>query len=161
MTQVEPPAVGTEEQVVSQFGYRQELRRTLRFFSLFSVAFSIISITTGIFLNYQPSFGTLGSAMIWIWPVAGVGQLLVALILSELATRIPLAGANYQWGARLVNPAYGWFVGALGVMYGAVGLPGIMLLAAAPFSEYVLNLSNPGPHTTLFIALVILTVAYL
>ena len=160
MTQAGPSPV-TEEQVVSEFGYRQELRRTLRFFSVFSVAFSIISITTGIFLNYQTSFGTLGPVMIWTWPVAGVGQLLVALILSELATRIPLAGANYQWGARLVNPAYGWFVGALGVMYGAVGLPGIMFLAAAPFSEYVLNLTKAGPRTTLFIALVILTVAYL
>src|SRR5690348_5544852 len=160
MTQIDPVPV-TEEQVVSAFGYRQELRRTLRFFSLFSIAFSIISITTGIFLNYQASFGTLGSVMIWTWPVAGVGQLLVALILSELATRIPLAGANYQWGARLVNPAYGWFVGSLGVMYGAVGLPGIMFLAAAPFTEYVLNITAGGPRTTLFIALIILTVAYM
>ena len=160
MTPIDP-APATEEQVVSQFGYRQELRRTLRFFSLFSIAFSIISITTGIFLNYQASFGTLGSVMIWTWPVAGVGQLLVALILSELATRIPLAGANYQWGARLVNPAYGWFVGSLGVMYGAVGLPGIMFLAAAPFTEYVLNITAGGPRTTLFIALIILTVAYM
>ena len=160
MSQLEPAPV-SEEQVVSEFGYRQELRRTLKFFSVFSVAFSIISITTGIFLNYQSSFGTLGSVMIWTWPIAGVGQLLVALILSELATRIPLAGANYQWGARLVNPAYGWFVGALGVMYGAVGLPGIMFLAAAPFSEYVLNLTHAGPRTTLFIALLLLTVAYL
>jgi amino acid transporter len=152
---------GSEEQVVSGFGYRQELRRTLSFFSVFAVAFSVISITTGIFLNYQVSFATLGPVMIWTWPVAGVGQLLVALILSELATRIPLAGANYQWGARLVNPTYGWFVGALGVMYGAVGLPGIMFLAAAPFSEYVIHDTSAGPRTTLFIALVLMTVAYL
>ena len=160
MSQVEP-SVATEEQVVSGFGYRQELRRTLKLFSLFSVAFSIISITTGIFLNYQTSFGTLGSVMIWTWPIAGAGQLIVAVILAELANRIPLAGANYQWGARLVNPTYGWFVGALGVMYGAVGLPGIMYLAAAPFTQYVLNMTHAGPRTTLFIALVIMTVAYL
>ena len=152
---------GSEEQVVALFGYRQELRRTLRSFSIFSVAFSVISITTGIFLNYATSFGELGSAMIWTWPVAGVGQLLVALILAELATRIPLAGANYQWGARLVSPTYGWFVGALGIMYGAVGLPGIMYLAAAPFTEYVINDNTAGPRLTLFIALVIMTVAYL
>jgi amino acid transporter len=153
-------AAETEEQVVSDFGYRQELRRTLKFFSVFAVAFSIISITTGIFLNYQTSYGILGPVMIWTWPVAGVGQLLVALVLAELATRIPLAGANYQWGARLVNPTYGWFVGSLGVMYGAVGLPGIMYLAAAPFTEYVINHSG-GPRTGLFIALLIMTVAYI
>jgi amino acid transporter len=155
------PAALSEERVVAQFGYKPELRRTLKFFSVFAVAFSIISITTGIFLNYQTSFGTVGPVMIWTWPVAGVGQILVALILAELATRIPLAGANYQWGARLVNPTYGWFVGALGVMYGAVGIPGILYLAAAPFTAYVLNLSSAGPHTILFIALLLMTVAYL
>lgn len=151
----------SDDAAVGEFGYKQELRRALKFFSVFSVAFSIISITTGIFLNYVPSFDELGPAMIWTWPVAGIGQILVALILAELATRIPLAGANYQWAARLVNPTYGWFVGALGVMYGAVGLPGILLLAAAPYSGYVANDLGGGPRSVLFLALVLLTVAYL
>ncbi len=158
-TDVEPS--GSEEQVVNSFGYRQELRRGLRAFSVFSVAFSIISITTGIFLNFAFGITELGPVSIWLWPVAGVGQLLVALVLAELATRIPLAGANYQWGARLVSPTYGWFVGALGVMYGAVGLPGIMFLAAAPLTTYVFNVSAPSSRLVLFIALLLLTVAYL
>ncbi|PZS33548.1 MAG: hypothetical protein DLM58_07615 [Pseudonocardiales bacterium] len=153
--------VGDEEQVVTGFGYRQELRRSLHWFSVFSVAFSIISITTGIFLNFGFGISELGPASIWIWPLVGIGQLLVALILSELATRIPLAGANYQWAARLASPTYGWFVGALGIMYGAVGLPGIMFLAAAPLSEYVLGVDTPTQRLTLFIAILLLTVAYL
>src|SRR3954470_3756193 len=148
----------SEEAVVNQFGYKQELRRALRQFSLFAVAFSIISITTGIFLNFAFGFGHLGPAMIWTWPVAGIGQLLVCLVLAELATRIPLAGANYQWGARLVNPTYGWFVGALGIMYGAVGLPAIMYLAASPLSKYVVHSDNASGRMTLFIALCFLTV---
>jgi amino acid transporter len=151
----------SEEAVVSQFGYKQELRRGLKFFSVFSVAFSIISITTGIFLNFGFGFEHLGPAMIWTWPVAAVGQLLVCLVLAEMATRIPLAGANYQWGARLVGPSYGWFIGSLGIMYGAVGLPAIMYLAAAPLSEYVFNYSGSSQRLTLFIALCLLTVAYL
>jgi amino acid transporter len=158
-TEVDPQ--GSEEQVVNSFGYTQELRRGLRAFSVFSVAFSIISITTGIFLNFAFGITELGPVSIWLWLVAGVGQMLVALVLSELATRIPLAGANYQWGARLVGPSYGWFVGALGVMYGAVGLPGIMFLAAAPLTTYVFNVSAPGPRLILFIGLLLLTVAYL
>lgn len=153
--------VRNEEHDVKGFGYRQELRRSLHRFSVFSVAFSIISITTGIFLNFAFGITELGPVAIWIWPVVGLGQLLVALILSELATRIPLAGANYQWAARLVGPTYGWFVGALGVMYGAVGLPGIMFLAAAPLSEYVIGSESTSPRLTLFIAIVLLTAAYL
>ena len=155
------PASVSEEQVVSQFGYKQELRRALKFFSVFAVAFSIISITTGIFLNFGFGFEHLGPAMIWTWPVAGVGQVLICLVLAELATRIPLAGANYQWGARLVSPTYGYFIGALGVMYGAVGLPAIMYLAAAPLFKYVVHSDNTSARWTLFIALVMVTVAYL
>ena len=41
-----------EEAIQAKAGYRPELRRTLRFFSMFAISFSIISITTGIFLNY-------------------------------------------------------------------------------------------------------------
>ena len=161
MARTTAPATEAEAQVVNEFGYRQELRRALGLFSVFSVAFSIISITTGIFLNFSFGITELGPASIWTWPVVAAGQLVVALVLSELATRIPLAGANYQWGARLVGPTYGWFVGALGVMYGAVGLPGIMFLAAAPLTEYVVGDDTPSQRLTLFIALLILTVAYL
>ena len=44
--------VAEAEAIVARAGYRPELRRSLRFFSMFAIAFSIISITTGIFLNY-------------------------------------------------------------------------------------------------------------
>ena len=38
---------------MSVFQYKQELRRTIRRFGSFAVAFSFISITTGIFANYE------------------------------------------------------------------------------------------------------------
>ncbi|MFG2821633.1 amino acid permease [Kitasatospora sp. NPDC048365] len=152
---------GRDDWTVNEFGYRQELRRSLSWFSLFSVSFSIMSITTGIFLNFSFGITRLGPVSIWIWPVVGVGQLLVALVLAELGTRIPLAGASYQWGSRLVGPGYGWFIGALGILYGAVGVPGIVYLAVAPLTEYVLGVDGASPRLTLFIALLVLTVAYL
>src|SRR3954468_8887035 len=131
---IEPPATGTQTRpgATDEFGYRQELRRVLRLFALFAVAISVISITTGIFVNFGFGISHLGPASIWLWPIAAVGQALVALVLAELATRIPLAGANYQWGARLVGPRYGYVVGFLGILYTAVGMPGIMLLGASP-----------------------------
>jgi len=97
-----------DDQINQSFGYKQELRRALKLFSLYAVAFSIISITTGISLNYAAAIGAMGPASIWLWIVASAGQLLVALVVAELGTRIPLAGYSYQWGARLVNTAYGW-----------------------------------------------------
>ena len=58
----------TAEVVLERAGYKPELRRSLRFFSMFAIAFSIISITTGIFLNY--GFGLA----YWGRPRSGPGR---------------------------------------------------------------------------------------
>jgi len=149
------PATGSDEAVLSRFGYPQELRRKLRFFSVFAVGFSIISITTGIFLNYGFGLTYWGPAMIWLWPIAVAGQVLVALVVAELSTRIPLAGYAYQWSSRLVNPSYGWFVGFAGLMYMTVGGGAIILLVASPLliSEFGVTAT---PHLTLAVAIIIM-----
>ncbi|HEY2261565.1 MAG TPA: amino acid permease, partial [Streptosporangiaceae bacterium] len=105
-----PQTSESGEEVLERAGYQPELRRSLRFFSMFAIAFSIISITTGIFLNYGFGLSYWGPASIWTWPIVGVGNMAIALVVAELGTRIPLAGYAYQWSARLVNPTYGWFV---------------------------------------------------
>ena len=81
-----------EGRVMSAFQYKQELNRTIRKFGSFAVAFSFISITTGIFANYELVIDESGPAGIWTWPVVIVGQLLVALVFAELAAKIPLTG---------------------------------------------------------------------
>src|SRR5260370_3725865 len=96
----------SDEGINQSFGYKQELRRALRLFSLYAVAFSIISITTGLFANYGFGLAHLGAAMIWLWPVAAIGQMLVALVVAQLGTRIPLAAYSYQCCARLVTTPY-------------------------------------------------------
>jgi len=96
---------------MSSFHYKQELRRTLKMFSSFAVAFSFISITTGIFTNYGFVLSTSGPAGIWTWPIVAIGHLIVAIIFAELAGRIPLSGYSYQWVSRLANRGMGWFAG--------------------------------------------------
>jgi amino acid transporter len=143
------------------FGYAQQFPRVLRRFALFAVAFSIVSITTGIFVNYSYGLLALGPAAVWLWPVAAVGQFLVVLVLAELAAHFPLAGANYQWTARLVGSRFGYVVGALGLLYSAVGLPGIALVGLAPLTAAVLGLDGTDGRLLLFIAAMALVVAYL
>ena len=94
-----------DQQVMSSFRYAQELRRTIRFFGSFAVAFSFISITTGIFDNFKSLLENSGPVGIWTWPLVTCGQLLVALIFAELASKIPLTGYSYQWVTRLAGPA--------------------------------------------------------
>lgn len=149
----------SDEGINRSFGYRQELRRALRLFSLYAVSFSIISITTGLSTNFGAAIGALGPAAIWLWIVAALGQLLVALVVAELGTRIPLAGYSYQWGARLVNSAYGWFTGFIGLAYLSVGAAAINFVVVAPLVAALLQPvlgTNPGnPTTNLLITLCI------
>src|SRR5258708_13966509 len=151
-----------DEGMKQYFGYTQELRRALRLFSLYAVAFSIISITPGLFANYGFGLAHLGAAMIWLWPVAAIGQMLVALVVAELGTRIPLAGYSYQWGARLVNTTYGWFTGVVGLAYLAVVAAGINFVVVAPGIATILNLdaSNPtvNPIITVVLFLAVLAI---
>src|SRR5207302_11177943 len=143
------------EAVLERAGYKPELRRSLRFFSMFAIAFSIISITTGIFLNYGFGLAYWGPAAIWTWPIVGVCNMMIALVVAELGTRIPLAGYAYQWSSRLVNPTYGWFVGFAGLMYMTVGGGAIILLVASPLliSEFGVTAT---PHLTLAVAIIIM-----
>ncbi|MGD0706396.1 MAG: amino acid permease [Trebonia sp.] len=151
-----PPTANSPELILERAGYKPELRRSLRFFSMFAIAFSIISITTGIFLNYGFGLAYWGPASIWTWPIVGVGNLMVALVIAELGTRIPLAGYAYQWSARLVNPTYGWFVGFAGLLYMAVGGGAIMLQVASPLLLSEFNVDTPSPHLVLAVAIILM-----
>ncbi|CAG4930551.1 hypothetical protein [Acidithrix sp. C25] len=113
---------------MARFGYVQDLSRSLRFFTLFGVSSSIISIRTGIFLAYGDALNNFGPASIWEWLVVGVGQLLVAGVVAELGIRIPLVGYACQWSSRLGGSAYGWFVGVFGLLYMTVGGGAIFLI---------------------------------
>ena len=147
---------GSAETIVERAGYKPELRRSLKFFSMFAIAFSIISITTGIFLNYGFGLTYWGPASIWTWPIVGVGNTAIALVVAELGTRIPLAGYAYQWSARLVNPTYGWFVGFAGLLYMAVGGGAIMLEVASPLLLSEFGINTPSPRLVLSVAIILM-----
>src|SRR5215467_3450939 len=143
--------------LLERVGYKPELRRSLRFFSMFAIAFSIISITTGIFLNYGFAITHWGPASIWTWPIVGAGNLMIAFIVAELGTRIPLAGYAYQWSARLVNSTYGWFVGVFGLLYMTVGGGAIMLVAASPLLVSEFNVDpTKNAHLVLAVAIMLM-----
>lgn len=96
---------------LAQLGYQQELRRTMSTFSNFAVAFSYISVTTGIFALFAFGLGTGGPAFIWSWPIVFVGQLLVGLVFAELASHYPLAGSVFQWSKQVANRDVAWMNG--------------------------------------------------
>src|SRR5208282_693590 len=92
-----------DDALLPQFGYRQQFTRSLKQFESFAVAFSFISITTGIFTTFGFALGTGGPRSIWTWVIVTAGQALVALVYGALAARVPLSGYSYQWASRLAN----------------------------------------------------------
>ncbi|MFJ3766176.1 APC family permease [Streptomyces sp. NPDC090082] len=103
-------------------GYRQELKRTLGSFQVFAISFAFISVAVGIFGTYDDVLRTAGPVGIWLWPIAGAGQILVALVIAQFAARIPLSGSSYQWASRLANPKVGWGFGWLSFCFLAVAV---------------------------------------
>lgn len=119
-----------------KFGYHQRLRRSMRLYSSFSLAFAEIAITVTVFTLFAQPFQTLGGVEIWMWiPVTAAG-LLIATIWGHLTARIPVTGYAYSWVSRIVNPQYGWFCGWTELAGWVMGTAGIAVAAASVFSPY-------------------------
>src|SRR5436305_6860379 len=112
---VPTPSATSDEQLLAQLGYRQELRRKLSGFSNFAVSFSIISILAGAITSYYIAMGAGGPLSITLgWLFVGGMVTLVALSMAEVCSAYPTAGALYWWAAALARrnkAAWAWFVG--------------------------------------------------
>ena len=105
------PATGTDDGL-AEFGYRQQLSRTLGTFHTFAAGISYISILTGTFQLFYFGFAFGGPAYWWSWPLVFAGQLMVALCFAELAGRYPVAGSIYNWSKKLGRPSTAWLAGS-------------------------------------------------
>ncbi|HEY2438699.1 MAG TPA: amino acid permease [Solirubrobacteraceae bacterium] len=115
MAAVESPRGGTtsggDSAELAQFGYKQELDRSLGSFSSFAAGFSYISILTGVFELFGFGFVNAGPAVWWSWLVVLGGQMCVALCFAEMAGQFPLAGSVYQWSKRIGSDITSWMTG--------------------------------------------------
>ncbi|SEL45855.1 amino acid permease [Rhodococcus maanshanensis] len=96
---------------LAEFGYEQQLHRSLGKFASFAAGFSFVSILTTIFQLFGLGFSFAGPAFFWAWPCVFIGQFMVALCFAELAARYPISGAIYQWSRRMGGELVGWFAG--------------------------------------------------
>src|SRR5437667_4445912 len=152
---------------LAQFGYKQELKRSLGIFSSFAVAFSYISPSTGIFTLFALGLTTLGGVFIWTWPVVALGQFIIALNFAEVTSHYPVAGSVFQWTKYLANRTYSWFngwiylfAGILTVTAVVATLPLALIPALNGLGWHSLG-AGPGNtllHTQLVVALITLIV---
>jgi urea carboxylase system permease len=124
-----------DSQDLANFGYKQELYRTLGSFSSFAAGFSYISILTGMFQMFYVGFGSAGPAFFWTWPLVFVGQFLVALCFAELAAHYPLSGSVYQWAKQIGHRAVGWMAGWVYLACLVITLAAVALALRTPVPD--------------------------
>jgi urea carboxylase system permease len=112
---------------LAEFGYKQELDRSIGKFASFAAGISYISILTGVFQLFFFGFAFGGPAYWWTWPTVFAGQVMVALVFAELAANYPVAGSIYNWGKRVGNETISWLGGWMMLTASVVTLAAVAL----------------------------------
>lgn len=121
-----PDGGRSDEQVLHEFGYAQQLLRDMGGFSNFAISFSIISILTGAVTLYGVGLNAGGPVIMGIgWPLVTFFVLFVSAAMAELASAIPTSGALYHWAALLGGPGWGWITAWLNLIGLVAAIAGI------------------------------------
>ena len=149
MSQIESTSqeATVDAQDLQRFGYKQELHRRLGVFSSFSVAFSYISPSTGIFTLYALGLATVGGVFFWTWPLVALGQFIVALNFAEVSTHFPVAGSVFQWTKYLASKPYAWFTGWIYLFAGILTTTAVVVTLPLPLIPALENLGWNIPNT--------------
>ena len=137
-----------DDQILKQFGYRQELSRSLGYFSSFALSFSVICMTSGLFADYGDGLRAGGPAFIWSWLIVGAGQFLVAMVFAQLARQIPLSGYAYQWTRSLAGDRMAFWAGWIMIVQFIAGMAGVAY-ALASYLVPFFGLSNTNRNVVI------------
>ena len=100
------PAVSDDADLAA-LGYTQKLHRTMGPFTSFALAFSMVSINTGVVTLFADPFTRVGGFGILLWLLVIPLVACIVLVYSHLAGRIPLTGYAYQWPTVLAGHHFG------------------------------------------------------
>src|SRR3954462_14043041 len=117
----------SDSERLAEFGYKQELHRTLGGLASFAAGVSYISIPTGMFQTSYLGFLFAGPAFIWAWLFVLFGQMMVALQFAELSAHYPLAGSVYQWAKQVAGKSWAWNTGWMYLCAQIVTVPAVAL----------------------------------
>src|SRR3984885_13893037 len=96
---------------LAALGYKQKLHRTMGPFTAFALAFSMVSINTGVVTLFADPFTRVGGVAVLLWLLVLPLVLPLVAVYAHLSGRMPITGYAYQWSSRLVGPNFGWFTG--------------------------------------------------
>lgn len=135
-------------------GEAHRLNQGFTFRSAFSLAFADISPIVALYAIFTLGLFAAGPAFFWAFPLVLAGQLLVAAVFGELASRWPYAGSVYQWARHVHGTTSGWFA-AWAYMWGLTIALSTLAYGAAGFIVEIVGWDSAGRWDVTVIALVI------
>ena len=141
------------EEVVEE----HRLSKGFTFRSAFALAFADVSPIVALYAIFTLALFTAGPAFFWAFPIVLAGQLLVAAVFGELASRWPYAGSVYQWARHVQGTQWGWFA-AWAYMWGLTIALSALSYGAAGFLLEIFDVKSPARWLTTLVALLIIAV---
>lgn len=138
-------------------GYESEFKREMSPWANFSLGFTYLSPVVGVYTVFAFALATGGPPMIWSFLLVGLGQLMVALVFSEVVAQFPVAGGVYPWARRLWGRKYAWMTGWVYIIALLVTIASVVY-GAGPFIAAVFGF-EPSVDTTIACALGLLVLA--
>jgi amino acid transporter len=111
---LDPPgqeSVSDDDERLRRLGFTNEFKRDMGPWANFALGFTYLSPVVGIYVTFAYALAAGGPPMIWALVIAGLGQLLVALVFGEIVSQFPLAGGVYPWARRLWGRRWAWMTG--------------------------------------------------
>lgn len=110
-TERSTPATTDDAARLAELGYESHFERRMGLWENFALGFTYLSPVVGIYSVFALGFVAGGPPMIWSIVIAGIGQLLVALVFAEVVAQFPVAGGIYPWARRLIGRRWAWITG--------------------------------------------------
>src|SRR4051794_34978286 len=136
-------------------GGEHRLSQGFTFRSAFALAFADISPIVALYAIFTLALFSAGPAFFWAFPVVLAGQLLVAAVFGELASRYPYAGSVYQWARHVQGTPWGWFA-AWAYIWGLTIALSTLSYGAAGFLLEIFGVASPSGWLTTSVALLII-----
>ncbi|MFR9793935.1 amino acid permease [Streptomyces sp. MB22_4] len=154
------PAVAGADGAPASGAGEQQLNRGFSFRSAFSLAFADVSPIVALYAIFTLGLFTAGPAFFWAFPVVLAGQLMVALVFGEMASRWPFAGSVYQWARHVRGASWGW-AAAWAYAWGLTIALSTLAYGASGFLLEALGVEAPSRAQTAGTALAILAIGSL
>jgi amino acid transporter len=135
----------------------EQLMRGFSFRSALSLAFADVSPIAAVYAIFTLGLFAAGPRFFWAFPIVLAGQLLVAAVFGELASRWPYAGSVYQWSRHVRGTTWGW-VAAWAYIWGLTIALSTLSYAASGFLLQIFGVGDAGRWQTGGVAVGIIAV---